>query len=104
MSLRYSCTDIVCIFPTIIMENLCFLMDAVLHDKPNDDKMIHNHALFSPDIKRALDVHLTLVGKPKSPFKKFTDSIYLDQLGNWNSTFAVFTAVEGPQDNEDKKS
>ena len=79
-------------------------MDAVLHDKPDDDELIRNRALFSPNIKHALDVHLSLVGKPTSPFKKFTDSVYLDPLGNWNSTFAVFTVVEGPQDDGDNKS
>ena len=84
---------IVCKVPKELIGHFESLTTCYLDDRPSDEQLCKTYELFSPPIRDAFKYyHDYYMNRPDSPIKRFSDTCYLDPLGNWNSSISVYTA------------
>ena len=78
-----------CVCPYEFAEMIWDLADSLLQDHPADEDLGKNIGLFSPTIHKN---YVSYAANPgTTPYKKFSESCFIDRFGHWNSSATLFT-------------
>ena len=83
--------DIFVYIPADVSRVIWDLASSVLLDHPDDEIIDQHRSYVPPKIKEAYSYHIDCVKGPTSPYKKFTDTVFLTPDGSWNSSITLFT-------------
>ena len=84
--------NVLCVCPPALAELFWSIADPILMDAPSDDDIKEKLPFLSPSIRTAYAMYPNL--PPDSPYKKFSQSCFMDPYGHWDSSILAYMARE----------